>query len=84
MSSKIIDGSGDHNGENRQSAFPVVDLPDTVSKLKSEIARQETLILAYQKENEKLYGQLKAAQVSKSCKKVSIFRKLRCGIIYLM
>ena len=81
MSSKIIDGSGDHNGEKRQPAFPVVDLSDTVSKLKSEIARQETLILAYQKDNEKLYGQLKAAQVSKSYKKVSVFRKIRYGVV---
>jgi len=61
---KPFDGSGDHDGKSRVPPTTVIAEPtDNVAHLKSEIMRQEALIQAYQKENEKLYTQLKTIQV---------------------
>lgn len=66
---KPFDGSGDHYRNGKINSTTLDDTRTSglhqheQQQLRNEIIRQETLIQAYQNENEKLYVQLKAKEV---------------------
>jgi len=44
---------------------------EKVASLRGELSRQESLLLAYQEDNQKLYGALKGKEVSKQADRIS-------------
>jgi len=48
---------------NAQQQIQAENMKNEIDKLQHELVKQESLIEAYQKDNKKLYNQLKTAQV---------------------